>query len=51
VLARTNGVNTEADGRSKTLYTGPDDLGRPYLHYVASEHGQITENRELPPRR
>ncbi|HKN53152.1 MAG TPA: peptide-N4-asparagine amidase, partial [Amycolatopsis sp.] len=27
VLARTNGVNTEADGRSKTLYTGPDDLG------------------------
>jgi hypothetical protein len=51
VLARTNGVNTEADGRSKTLFTGSDDLGRPYFHYVASEHGLITENRELPPRR
>ncbi len=50
VLARTNGVNTEADGRSKTLFTGSDDLGRPYLHYVASEHGLLTENRELPPR-
>ncbi|WP_410573668.1 peptide-N4-asparagine amidase [Amycolatopsis sp. cmx-4-61] len=48
VLARTNGVNTEADGRSKTLFTGTDDLGRPYFHYVASEHGLITENRELP---
>nr|WP_199199371.1 peptide-N4-asparagine amidase [Amycolatopsis sp. CA-128772] len=45
VLARTNGVNTEADGRSKTLFTGTDDLGRPYLHYVAGEHGLITENR------
>jgi len=48
VLARTNGVNTEADGRSKTLFTGSDDLGLPYFHYVASEHGLITENRELP---
>ncbi|MEV6832729.1 peptide-N4-asparagine amidase [Amycolatopsis sp. NPDC051102] len=50
VLARTNGVNTEADGRSKTLFTGTDDLGRPYFHYIASEHGLITENRELPRR-
>ncbi|MCR6489025.1 hypothetical protein M8542_39975 [Amycolatopsis sp. OK19-0408] len=49
VLARTNGVNTEADGRSKTLFTGTDDRGRPYFHYAASEHGLITENRELPP--
>ncbi|MFB9690792.1 peptide-N4-asparagine amidase [Amycolatopsis plumensis] len=45
VLARTNGVNTEADGRSKTLFTGSDDLGRPYFHYVASQHGLITGNR------
>ncbi|SEF20546.1 Peptide N-acetyl-beta-D-glucosaminyl asparaginase amidase A [Amycolatopsis pretoriensis] len=51
VLARTNGVNTEADGRSRTSYAGTDDLGRPYFHYVASEHGLITENREVPPRR
>jgi hypothetical protein len=51
VLARTNGVNTEADGRSRTSYAGTDDLGRPYFHYVASEHGRITENREVPPRR
>lgn len=51
VLARTNGVNTEADGRSRTSFAGSDDLGRPYFHYVASEHGRITENREVPPRR
>ena len=51
VLARTNGVNTEADGRSRTSYVGADDSGRPYLHYIASEHGRITENRELPPAR
>jgi hypothetical protein len=48
-------VDTEADGRSQTLYTGSDGgddrTGRPYFHYVASEHGLITENRELPPRR
>ncbi|MGW4525601.1 peptide-N4-asparagine amidase [Amycolatopsis sp. NPDC004378] len=45
VLARTNGVNTEADGSSRTSYAGTDDAGRPYFHYVASEHGRITENR------
>ncbi|MFF1613186.1 hypothetical protein ACFVYA_35915 [Amycolatopsis sp. NPDC058278] len=45
VPARTNGVNTEADRRSRTSYAGSDDLGRPYFHSVASEDGLITENR------
>lgn len=48
VLARTNGVNTEADGRSQTYFAGADDLSRPYFHYVASEHGLITADRRFP---
>jgi hypothetical protein len=48
VLARTNGVNTEADGSTRTSYAGPDDLGRPFFHYIAGEHGLITQNRQFP---
>jgi hypothetical protein len=48
VLARTNGVNTEADGRSQASFAGTDDLGRPFFHFIASEHGLVTENREFP---
>jgi hypothetical protein len=45
VLGRTNGTNTESDGHSRTRFTGTTDTGRPYFHYVASDHGLITENR------
>jgi hypothetical protein len=47
VLGRTNGVNTESDGRSKTRFVGTTDTGRPYYHYVASNHGLITGNVTL----
>ncbi|MFD9889198.1 peptide-N4-asparagine amidase [Amycolatopsis sp. NPDC059027] len=46
-LTRTNGVTTGSDGSSRTLYTGPDDRGRPYFHYVASKHGLITADHEI----
>ncbi|MEC3976084.1 peptide-N4-asparagine amidase [Amycolatopsis sp. H20-H5] len=48
VLARTNGVNTESDGSSRTLFTGTDDRGRPYFHEIATEHGLVTRDRQFP---
>lgn len=44
ILTRTNGAVTESDGNSTSRYAGDDDLGRRYVHYLASDHGLITEN-------
>jgi hypothetical protein len=48
VLGRTNGVNTESDGHSQTSFTGLDDRGRPYFHYLSANHGLITADRAFP---
>jgi hypothetical protein len=44
VLARTAGVTSESDGHSTSYFAGTDDRGRPYLHYLASNHGIVTRN-------
>jgi Peptide N-acetyl-beta-D-glucosaminyl asparaginase amidase A len=46
VLARSNGVTSEADGSATTLYAGTDDQGRPYFHRIVADHGQIVSNVE-----
>jgi hypothetical protein len=48
VLGRSNGVNTESDGHAQTSFTGLDDLGRPYFHYLAANHGLFTANQVFP---
>lgn len=45
VLARTDGVTSEADGHSKTSYVGTDDRGRPYWHYITTDHGRVLVDR------
>jgi peptide N-acetyl-beta-D-glucosaminyl asparaginase amidase A len=44
ILTRTNGVVTESDGNSTSRYTGDNDLGQWYVHYLASDHGLITKD-------
>jgi len=44
IEARTNGVTTTTDGHSTSFFRGDDDLGRFYAHYLASDHGLITED-------
>ena len=44
VLTRTNGVVTESDGNSTSRYAGDNDLGKHYVHYLASDHGLITKD-------
>lgn len=46
VLARSNGVTSEADGSATTLYAGTDDQGRPYFHRIVADHGHIVSNVE-----
>ncbi|MBE7195977.1 MAG: hypothetical protein INR66_26295 [Gordonia polyisoprenivorans] len=43
--ARTNGVTTETDGRSRTTYVGTNDVGRPYHRRIVTKHGQVVSNR------
>ncbi|WP_328608325.1 hypothetical protein OG943_04155 [Amycolatopsis sp. NBC_00345] len=50
VLARTNGVNTESDGSSRTTYAGADDRGRPYWHAITTDHGLVTVDVGIPRR-
>lgn len=49
ILARSNGVTSESDGHSTSYYAGRDDQGRPYLHYLASNHGIVTKDVTIPP--
>ncbi len=51
ILARTNGATTESDGHSTSHYFGTDDLGRWYVHLLASNHGRVTLNLAFYPRR
>jgi hypothetical protein len=44
ILTRTNGAVTESDGNSTSRYAGDNDLGRRYVHYLASDHGLITKD-------
>ncbi|MDT4925330.1 MAG: hypothetical protein QOG01_3043 [Pseudonocardiales bacterium] len=48
VLTRVAGLNTESDGSSHSNYVGTDDQGRPYMHYLASNHGLITQDVQHP---
>lgn len=50
ILARTNGVTSTSDGHSTSRFIGTDDQGRPYVHYLASNHGLFTEDVSWPPR-
>jgi hypothetical protein len=42
---RANGVTVQADGHSIENFTGQDDTGRPYRHFLASAHGFVTVDR------
>jgi hypothetical protein len=42
---RVNGVTVQADGHSTENFTGQDDTGRPFRHFLASAHGFITVDR------
>jgi hypothetical protein len=44
ILTRTNGVVTQSDGNSTSRYTGDNDVGQWYVHYLASDHGLITQD-------
>jgi hypothetical protein len=48
ILARSNGVTSQSDGHSTSYYVGPNDEHRPYLHYLASNHGIITQDVTIP---
>lgn len=45
ILGRTASVTSESDGHSTSSYTGTDDRGRPYRHYIKTEHGKVLVNR------
>ena len=44
ILSRTNGVTSESDGHSTTSYVGSTDAGRPYWHFITTNHGQVTRD-------
>lgn len=45
ILGRSAGVTSESDGRSTSSYKGKDDSGKPYRHYVETEHGKVLVNQ------
>src|SRR5262249_3760633 len=44
ILTRTNGGVTEPRGNSTSRYAGDNEVGRHYVHYLASDHGLITKD-------
>lgn len=45
VLARADGVTSESDGHSTSSYRGTDDRGRPYWHFIRTNHGKVLSDR------
>ncbi|MGA7203334.1 MAG: peptide-N4-asparagine amidase [Specibacter sp.] len=45
ILGRSAGVTSESDGHSTSAYKGTDDNGRPYRHFIVTEHGKVLINK------